>query len=325
MSLFQASFYLVYWRGYDAIQRLQLAADFRQPHGKRTFTIITKNNIPLFVNPELLAIQSKDFREKYEKAIANGKTEVNYEEFNVHDMSMILESVCPTVYSTYPYPPSGCLQIANDKAEVNYEEFNVHDMSTILESVCPTVYSTYPYPPSVYDVSFLSLAARRLKMDNLLRVCERVLEEDVNASKTWPVQLLGYFDAAYRCKMQIELQARFLSMAVCNSLYGYNSDHEMFRSPTASVFLRALIQHRSGFFEHYGTHALGEINPESPGECSECTKQQGGGNRARRWRRRCRSRFLLLCIECSASLCTKCRRKPCIAKVIEFLNKSQLP
>lgn len=92
-----------------------------------------------------------------------------------------------------------------------------------------------------------------------------------------------------------------------------------------TFMLQTHFRHRSGFFEHYGTHALGEINPESPGECSECTKQQGGGNRARRWRRRCRSRFLLLCIECSASLCTKCRRKPCIAKVIEFLNKSQLP
>uniref|UniRef100_A0A914ZGV6 BTB domain-containing protein n=1 Tax=Parascaris univalens TaxID=6257 RepID=A0A914ZGV6_PARUN len=267
---------------YKVMQFEGFQADFRQPHGKRTFAIITTDNIPLFVNPELLAIQSKDFKEKYEEAVANGKN------------------------------------------EVNYGEFNAHDMSRILESVCPTIYSTYPYPPTVFDVSFLSLAARRLKMDNLLRVCERVLDEDVNASKAWSVQLLGYFDAAYRCKMRIELQARFLAFSVCNSLRGYNSDHEMFRSPTASVFLRALIQHRSGFFDHYGTHVFGEINPESPGECSECAKQQFGGNRARRWRRRCRSRFLLLCTECSASLCMKCRRRPCITKVIEFLNKSQI-
>ncbi|VDM40988.1 unnamed protein product [Toxocara canis] len=159
-----------------------------------------ENDIPLFVDPELFAYQSRDFRENYEKAVAAGRN------------------------------------------EVRYDEINEYTMTTLLESVCPAVYNTYPRPPSVLEVANLSLCAYRLKMDNFLKVCERILKEDWAPWKTWPAQLLANFNAAYRCRMCIDLQARLLSAVICNPLYGYNTENEMFFSPTANVFLRALVQ-----------------------------------------------------------------------------------
>ncbi|KHN73202.1 hypothetical protein Tcan_05468 [Toxocara canis] len=261
-----------------------LEADFRISHGKRTFIIMIENDIPLFVDPELFAYQSRDFRENYEKAVAAGRN------------------------------------------EVRYDEINEYTMTTLLESVCPAVYNTYPRPPSVLEVANLSLCAYRLKMDNFLKVCERILKEDWAPWKTWPAQLLANFNAAYRCRMCIDLQARLLSAVICNPLYGYNTENEMFFSPTANVFLRALVQHRSGCLQHYGPEALDGINPEIQGGCRECAKRRMGCSRRQRNRHtRSRSRCLFICRECSTLLCANCGRLPCIVKVTSFLSKCQLP
>ncbi|VDK60663.1 unnamed protein product [Anisakis simplex] len=305
---------------YKSMPFNSVQTDFREPDAKRTFRLITKNDVPIFVNPALFAIHSDDFREKWTEALKS------------------------------------------NREEVDYREYKVYEMLTIVQSVCPTFYNTYPIAPNIYDVSFLSHAAHKLRIPNLLRVCERnyrhnepsatrlkvprkdvicharrrltalfeILDEEVMPQSTWSALLFGYFDAAYRCGMKIELQTRFLCVLLCRSLRGYDSDNEMFRSETASLFLRALIQHRSHFFDHYGAHGMSEINPESPSECDECVKRRSLNSvrikesKNRNRRRHQKARSLVLCAECGSALCSKCRRIPCAAKVSDFLSLNQL-
>ncbi|VDN07953.1 unnamed protein product, partial [Thelazia callipaeda] len=83
-------------------------------------------------------------------------------------------------------------------------------MERVLFVISPTIYGNYPILPSVFDVDIICPVARALKMDAVIKVCEKILENDVCPDSAPVDIIITAFDTAYQCQLNPTLQAKLL-------------------------------------------------------------------------------------------------------------------
>ncbi|MCP9265923.1 BMA-PRKL-1, isoform h [Dirofilaria immitis] len=108
------------------------------------------------------------------------------------------------------------LEKAGQELVIRLDNITCDAMERLLFAIYPTVYGQYPIPPTVFDVDIICSVACSLQMDMIIKMCEKVLENDVYPELTPTDLLINFFSMAYRCKLKSTLQAKlFIKILEC--------------------------------------------------------------------------------------------------------------
>uniref|UniRef100_A0A1I7VII6 B box-type domain-containing protein n=1 Tax=Loa loa TaxID=7209 RepID=A0A1I7VII6_LOALO len=232
-------------------------------------------------------------------------------------------------------------------------------MERLLFAVCPTIYSQYPIPPTVFDVGIICPVACSLQMDMVIKMCEKVLENDINSELT-PIDLLvSSFSMAYKCQLKLTLQAKlFTNILECEYWKLKYSLVRKVESPCLRIFLwnfreirRTTICSKKALKENCYVRRrkpwVGEgLDPPTKelfrlciynelifshvtitvqtkiykSICNQCEENATHNMRTSGCLVRTVPEKLFLCQQCNKALCSNCEAKFCAAKLVEFLE-----
>lgn len=268
--------------------------DFKIPERKRTFALRLMDDERLYVNPYFFETMSEDFRRRF-RAINDIHGEVIYDDITVHDMHLLLSSVCPDLYHLYPTPifmshlPSLLplakrlempkLLLCCEKVLENDLHYSSNWPQKLLTSF------DYAYK---YDFN-LELQAQLLQRLLKARFPEDIANENLFYEKTGHVLALAHI--------------------------------QFLKKQLAHTALK-LLPVTTGDDGNYEACQKSEII-----KCSKCLEESRLITKGPKRHRRQKKPIKIAAFQCSAceqQLCSKCLRTPCSSALVDFLKKYSL-
>ncbi|CAG9536036.1 unnamed protein product [Cercopithifilaria johnstoni] len=251
------------------------------------------------------------------------------------------------------------LEKAGQELVIRLNDITCDAMERVLFAICPTIYGQYPVPPTVFDVGIICPVACSLQMDMVIKMCEKVLENDIHPKLT-PIDLLiNSFSTAYKCQLKSTLQAKlFIKILKCEYWKLKYSLIRNIESPCLRIFLwnfremsRSIIHSkktlRGKCYVRSRKSWVGEgLDPPTKellrlciynellfshvtitvqtkiykATCDQCEENTAYITRVDGYHIRTAPKKLFLCQQCNKALCSNCEATFCVVKLIEFLE-----
>ncbi|KAM3726074.1 S-adenosylmethionine:tRNA ribosyltransferase-isomerase [Dirofilaria immitis] len=251
------------------------------------------------------------------------------------------------------------LEKAGQELVIRLDNITCDAMERLLFAIYPTVYGQYPIPPTVFDVDIICSVACSLQMDMIIKMCEKVLENDVYPELTPTDLLINFFSMAYRCKLKSTLQAKlFIKILECEHWKLRYSLIRKIESPCLRIFLwnfreisRSISCKKKAPKEHcyvrgrkfwiddgldlptkellrfciYNellfSHVTITVQTKVyKSTCNQCEENVASATRTNGYHSRNIPKKLFLCQRCNKTLCLNCEARFCVERLAEFLE-----
>ena len=265
--------------------------NFKNQEGKRTFALRLKDDEILYVNPYFFETISEDFRRRF-KLIDDPYGTIAYDDINVHEMHLLLSSVCPDLYHLYPTPIimpylPALLPLAKKLEMPNLllccEKVLENDLEQ--NENCPTKLL------SAFDFAYKYGFGVELQAKLLQRLLKGKFPDDI-ADENLFFQRTGHILALAHIKY---LKKKFA--------------HNELRQLTSTTIPK------SEFSKKTGVQTI---------KCSNCLLEHQHRTPALKKHRRSRKSVhdaVVKCGTCGQHFCARCLRTACTTMLVEFLKK----
>ncbi|KAL3982310.1 hypothetical protein ACH3XW_46670 [Acanthocheilonema viteae] len=251
------------------------------------------------------------------------------------------------------------LEKAGQELVIRLDDITCDAMERVLFTICPTIYGQYPVPPTIFDVGIICPVACSLKMDMVIKMCEKVLENDVHPKLTPADFLINSFSTAYKCQLKPTLQAKlFIKILKCEYWKLKYSLIRKIESPCLRIFLwnfremsRNTIRSKKAlkgqcyvrskkswidegldpptkellrlciYNELIFSHVTITVQTKIyKSTCNQCEENAAYITHVNGYRIKTVPKKLFLCQQCNKALCSNCEATFCIVKLVEFLE-----
>uniref|UniRef100_A0A0N5AHT2 BTB domain-containing protein n=1 Tax=Syphacia muris TaxID=451379 RepID=A0A0N5AHT2_9BILA len=265
--------------------------DFKSQNSKRTFAIRLSDGECLYVNPYFFETMSAVFRKQFEE-IKDPYGEVVYEDLSVHDVHLLLSSVCPDLYHLYPTP--------------------------IIMSYLPIL---LPLAKRLEMPKLLLCCEKVLEED---------LKSGSNGTEKLLTSFNYAFKFGFSLELQARLlqrilKGRFPEDMADESLFYERSGHVLTLAHVQN--LKKKFTHTGLTQVIYSNIEDRDVGNDqySVQKCFNCTEtiKDGWDNSRRKQKFICNA--VVSCSVCEHGFCPQCLKVPCEVKLVEFLKKYNAP